>query len=141
VRWSMMVWIFRLTEKLIEFDFAEDGTQRSLCKLRGLVDVVSDLDGGVVGIDDVERDDGVHFERDVVAGDNVLRRHFEHVLAERDADHLIEGTEDEDDSRPLGHGQSAAQTEDDTALIFAQDLDGVEQIENDNSDDDENRGC
>ena len=81
-----------------------------------------------IGIDDLEGDDGVDLDGDVVPGDDVLGRHFQHVLAQGDADHLVKGTEDENDAGAFGHGQGAAQAEDDAALVFTQDFDGIQQV-------------
>ena len=79
-----------MAEQLIELHLAQHRAQRGLRELRGLVNVVGHLDGGVVGVDHVERDHRVHLEGDVVAGDDVLGRNFEHFLAQGDADHLLE---------------------------------------------------
>jgi hypothetical protein len=116
------------------------GTERGLRKLRGLVDVVCHLDGGVVGIHHVERDDGVDLQRDVVARDDVLRRNLEHILAQGDADNLIEWPEDQNDARPLGHRQRMAQAEDYAALVFAENLDGIENIQDNDGKENQDRG-
>ena len=84
---SMMVWMRRLRavavgEEAVEIDLAEDGAERGLGELRGLVDVVGDLDDRLVGVDDAEGDDCVDLEGDVVAGDDVLRRDFHGFLTE-----------------------------------------------------------
>ena len=104
---SMMVWMrwlsgFAVGEELVEIDLAEDGAEGGLGELRGLVDVVGDLDDGLGGVDDAEGDDGVDLEGDVVAGDDVLRRDLHGLLAEADADDLVEGAEDQDDAGALG---------------------------------------
>jgi hypothetical protein len=49
-------------EQLVEVDFAEDGAQRGLGELRGLVDVVRDLDDGLDRVDHAQGDDGVDLE-------------------------------------------------------------------------------
>src|SRR5208283_4034378 len=123
-----------MAQHLVQLHLAQHRTQRGLGKLGGLVDVVGDLDGGVVGIHHVERDHRVHFQGNVVAGDDVLGRNLEHLLAQREAHYLVDGPENQDDTRPLGRPQDAAQTENHTALILLQDLDGVEKVENDNHD-------
>jgi len=76
-----------------------------------------------------------------MAGDHILRRDFEHVLAERDADDLVEGTEDQYDTWTLGYGQGAAQPKDHATFVFTQDLDGIQKIKNNNGDEHQNRSC
>jgi len=49
---------FAVGQEAVEVDLAEDGTQRGLGELRGLVDVVRDLNDGLSGVDDAEGDDG-----------------------------------------------------------------------------------
>ena len=103
----MMVWMRRLSVSRWESSssssyFAEHRAQRGLGELRGLVDVVRDFDHGSIGIKHAQGDDGVDLDGDVVAGDDVLRRNFEHLLPEGDANHGIEGREDEDESGAFG---------------------------------------
>src|ERR1700722_2470357 len=109
---------FPVGEKAVEVDFAEDRTQRGLGELRGLVDVVGDFDDRFGGVDDAEGDDGVDLEGDVVAGDDVLRGDFHRLLAERDADDLVDGAEDQDDAGAGGVVADAAEAEDDGALVL-----------------------
>src|SRR5208337_4043724 len=123
-----------MAQHLVQLYLAQHGAQRGLGKLRGLVDVVGDLDGGVVGIHHVQRYHRVHLQGDVVAGDDVLGRNLEHLLAQREAHHLVDGPENQDDARPLWRSQNAAQTENHSALILLQDLDGVEQVEDNDGD-------
>jgi hypothetical protein len=75
------------------------------------------------------------FRRDVIAGDDVLRRNLEGLLAQRNAHHAVDRSKNQNHARALGCDQ-AAKTEDDAALIFSQNLDGTEQVDDD--DDDEN---
>ena len=49
----------------------------------------------------------------------------------------IDGGEDEDEARPLGLGQEAAETEDDPPLVLSQDLDRIQDVKDDESDDDD----
>ncbi len=101
-----LVEVVAMGEQLVEVDLAEDGAEGGLGELRGLVDVVGDLDDGLDGVDDAEGDDGVDLEGDVVAGDDVLRRDLHGFLAERDADDLVDGAEDEDDAGTFGVGET-----------------------------------
>ena len=58
--------------------FAEDGAQRGLRQLAGRGQKVRDLDDRSLRVDDAEVEDGVDFDRDIVARDHVLRRHVLH---------------------------------------------------------------
>ncbi len=120
-----------MREEAVEVDLAEDGAEGGLGELRGLVDVVGDLNDGLGGIDDAEHDDGVDLERDIVAGDDVLRRNFHGLLTQRDADDLVYRPEDEDDSGTGGGLLDAAETEDHGTLVLLEDVDGADQIEDD----------
>ena len=84
-----------------------------------------------LGFDHVQRHHRIHLDGHVVAGDHVLRRNFQHLLPQRDAHHLVDRPENENDAGALGRSQNAAQPEDDAALVLAQNLDGVQQVEND----------
>jgi hypothetical protein len=126
-------------EDVVELDLAEDGAEGGLGELRGLVDVVGDLDDGLGGVEDAEGDDGVDLEGDVVAGDDVLRGDLHGLLAQADADDLVEGAEDEDDAGALGGLADAAEAEDDGALVLLEDLDGVDDVERENGENDEQR--
>ena len=53
------------------------------------------------------------------------------------ADDAVDGGENKNQSRTLGGGQHAAQAEDDPALVLAEHLEGIQKIEDDESDDDE----
>ena len=52
----------------------------------------------------------------------------------RDAHNLVNRPEHKDDARALGLRQRAAQPEDHAAFVFAQNLDGIQKVENDNGD-------
>jgi hypothetical protein len=123
-----LVELLAMGEKLVEIHFAEDGAQGCLGELRGLVDVVGDLDDGANRIDDTQRDDCVDLECDVVAGDDILRGNFHGFLAQADANDLVNRTEDPDDSWSCSVGANASETEDDSTLVLLEDLDGVHDI-------------
>ena len=67
--------------------------------------------------------------------DDVLRRDFQRIDAQRNAHDAVDGREDQDDARPFGLVQQAAQAEDHAALVLAQNLDGAQQVQNDYHDD------
>ncbi len=123
-----------MRQQFVEFLFAQHRAQSGLRKLRSLVGVIRDFDHRLVGIDHAQKNDRVHFERDVVARDDVLRRNLQRFLPQRNPHHAVDGGEDQNHSRTLGRDQ-ASQPEDDAALIFGQDLDGTQQV-NDEDDDD-----
>src|SRR4029077_14849834 len=125
-------------EKFVQFLLAEHGAQRGLSELRGLVDVVGNFDHGFARIDHTQKNDGIHFERNVVPRDDVLRRNFESFLAKRDSHHAVDRGKHQRYTGALGGIQKSAQTEDDTTFVLGQDLDGAEQVEDD--DDDDNGG-
>jgi hypothetical protein len=101
---------------------AEHRAQGRLGKLARRHHIVLDLDGRLLGIDDPEIDDRVHPYRDVVAADHVLRRDVEDQGPEIHPHHLLDDRDEQDQARPLHRGE-APEGEDDSALIFAQDLD------------------
>src|SRR5580704_2618937 len=76
-------------KKFIELLLAEDRTQRGLRELRGLVHVIGNFDHSFPRLDHAQEDDGVYLQGDVVARDNVLRRHFQSLLPQGDANHAI----------------------------------------------------
>ncbi len=76
--------------------------QRGLRELRSLVEVVGDLDHGVVRINDAQEDNCVYLQGDVVAGDDVLRWYLECFLAQRNPYHAVDWPKHQDDSRSLG---------------------------------------
>src|SRR5207237_4230110 len=123
-------------EQLIELDLAEDGAKRRLRELRSLVAVVEHFDDGAARLDDAQEDDRVHLQRDVVARDDVLRRHFERFLPQRNADYSIDRREDQKNPWPFRFRQQAAETKDDATLVLRKDLDRCKQI--DPKDDDGN---
>jgi hypothetical protein len=53
-------------------------------------------------------------------------------LAQRNSDQLIEGPEDEKEAGAFGFGEGAAEAEDYGALILAENLDGIQEVENQN---------
>jgi hypothetical protein len=123
-------------EEVVELDFAEYGAEGGLGELGGLVDVVGDLNDGTQGVEDAQGDDGVDLDGDVVACDDVLGWDFEDILPKGDADDLLNGSEDEDQSGSpelLG----PAEAEDDAALVLAEDVDATEEVEYDDRENDE----
>ena len=85
---SSLVQLLALGEQVVELRLAEHAAQRRLRELRGGVEVVLDLDDRAWrGSIDAEVDDRVDLHRDVVARDDVLRRHVVHHRAQAHAHH------------------------------------------------------
>src|SRR5208283_3484666 len=70
--------------------------------------------------DDAKIHDGIDLDRYVVTRDHVLWRHVHHDRAQVDPHPLLNGGNDQDQSRPF-HFPEAAQHEHDAALVFAED--------------------
>ena len=125
-----------MRQQFVEFLLAQYGSQSSLRKLRSLVGVIRNLHHGLIRIDHAQKNNRIHFQGNVVAGDDVLRRNFDRLLSKRDAHHAVERSEHQNHARPFGRTQQTSEAEDDAALIFSQDLDGTQQV--DDNDDDTN---
>ena len=91
--WSLI--FSRSDEQLVQLGLAEHRAQRGLRELAGGVEVVLHLHHRALRVDDAEVDHRVDLDRDVVAGDHVLRRHVEHHGAQGDPHHPVERPEDE----------------------------------------------
>ena len=87
------------------------------------VDVV-DFKFGRGEIDDAEINDGVDAYRDVVSGDNVLRRYVHNDDTQIDLGHLLQAGNQDDQARALDRLE-ATEKEHDAALIFLEDLESV----------------
>ena len=124
-------------QQLVELHLAEDRAERRLRELRRLVAVVEHLDHGAPRLDDAKEDDRVDLQRDVVARDDVLRRHLERLLSQRDAHHPVDGGEDQEDARTFCVRQQPSQSEDHAAFVLGQDLDRAEEVDDEDEKDDE----
>ena len=93
--------------------------------------VVLHFDHGLARLDHAEVDDRADLHRDVVARDDVLRRHVVHDRAKADADDPIDRTEDEDDARSFRLRQELPEAEDHAALVLREDLNRRQQVEHD----------
>src|SRR5579864_9030718 len=126
-------------QHFVEIVLAQHPAQRGLGELAGGDEIIPDLDDGALGIDDAEVDDGRDLDRDVVAGNHVLRRHLIDDDAQIDAHHLLDERHQEEKAGPLGSG-IAAEREDDAALVFAQHADrGIDENQHQYGDDDDGR--
>ena len=85
--------LLAMREQFIQFLFAEHGTQSCLRELRSLVNVIGNLHHRFIRVDDAQEDDGVHFERNVIARNDVLRRNFKGFLPQRYSNDAVDGSE------------------------------------------------
>ncbi len=90
-------------------------------------------------IDHAQEDYGIHFQRNVIASDDVLRRDFQRFLPQRNAHDAVDRRENQNHSRPFSFGQQASQAKDYAALIFGQNLDGIEDVDRKDDTDHEER--
>ena len=128
-----------LREKVVERHLAEETPQSRLGQLGRGVDIILDLDHALERVDDPEVQDGVDLDRDVVLGDDVLRRDVHRDEPQADPDHAVDWGEHQDDPRALGLGKHSAQPENHAPLVFPKDLDGAQDVEDHKSDDDDRR--
>ena len=126
-------------KEIVEIDLPEDAPERGLGKLGSRVEVILDIDDALDRLHNPEVEDGVDLHRDVVPGDDVLRGDVQGDQPEADPDHAVDGGEHQDEPRALGLGKHPAQPEDHTPLIFPEDFDGVQYVEDHQSDDDDGR--
>src|SRR2546428_502846 len=114
--------LFALRKQVIEFDLAQDRPQCRLCQLLDLIAKILKLHDGLLRVHDAVENDGVHFHRNVVPRDDVLRRHIPGYDTERNLHDLVNGPEDQDDARSFVLTQDPPQAEDHRALILPQDV-------------------
>ncbi len=126
-----------MRQKFVEINFAKHRAQSGLGKLLRLPVVVLDARHRLIGAQHFPVHHRIHFQGDVVAGDDVLRRDFQRLLAQVHAHHAVQRGEDQDNARAFRIFQEAAQAEDHAALVLAQDLDGIDDVQAD--DDDSNK--
>src|SRR5215208_804519 len=111
-------------------------TERRLRELARREEEVGHLQEGAVRLHDAEVDDRVHLHGDVVAGDDVLRRHLLRRDAHVDDDHPVDERDD-----PLEPGAADAgeppEAEHDALLVLVHDPDAGQEPEDDEGDGDE----
>src|SRR5579864_4420862 len=119
-------------QQFVQFDFAQHRPQSGLGKLLRLPVIVLYLHHCLRGVDHAPVDHGVHFQGDVIAGDDVLWRDFKRLLAQVNPYHLLNRRKYQDEPWAFGVLLEAAKRKDYATLIFAQDLDAVKDIEKNN---------
>ena len=91
-----------LGQQIVEFSLAANAAQRGLGQLAGGVEVVLDGDNGFHRVDHPEIDHRAHLDRDVVAGDDILRRNIHGHQPQADLLHPVEDRDQDDESRAFG---------------------------------------
>src|SRR5438034_4276145 len=127
------VQLFALGEQLVQRVLAQHRAQRSLREIARRGIVLLDLDHRLGRIDDAKVNDRIDFYRDVVARDHVLWRYIHHDRTQIDAHPLLDPWNDEDQPGALDFPE-AAEHEHHAALVFAQNLEGREDQQDDNDD-------
>src|SRR5262249_10982818 len=116
---NVEIQLVALGEELVELMLAENGAQRRLRELARRLEEVRNLDDRPLRIYHPEIEHRVHFDGNVVARDDVLRRNVEHYDAQVDSDHLLNERNEHDEPRPLDHPE-APEHEDHGALVLAE---------------------
>ena len=126
-----------LGEQVVQRGLAEDAAQGGLRDERSRLPEVLDLDHGGDRVHDAEIDDRIHGGGHVVAGHDLLLGDVDGDDAQVHLDHAVHDRDEDDQARPFG-AEQFAEPEDDAALVFAQDADGLRQ--DDGRQDDERHG-
>src|SRR3954470_20449528 len=114
---QLLVDLLPLGEEIVELQLPEGGSERRLGELGGRVEEILHLDDGALRVDDPEVDHRAHLQADVVAGDDVLRRHVPGHGAEVDLHHAVDAGDDPVEARAL-RLREATEPEDDAGLIL-----------------------
>ena len=109
-------------ERVVELHVADDVAQVRLCELRDRELEVGDVVGEPLRVGCLVVNDGVDRHDDVVGGDDLLRRHVDHLLAHVDEQDLVDERNDQTHSRVDGD-VVLAEPLDEPALIRPDDAD------------------
>jgi hypothetical protein len=136
---SMISWSFRLIDvalrkQVVQRGLADDAAEGGLRDERGRLPEVLDLDHGGNRVHDAEIDDRIDGGGHVVAGHHLLLRDVNGDHAQVHLDHAVHDRDEDNEARPFG-AEQFAKPENDAALVFAQDADGLRQ-DNRRQDDD-----
>ena len=122
-------------QELVETEAADHVAHRRLADLiDGVVNVLDD-DHRLLRIGDVIVGNRGNIDRDVVLGDDLLRRDLHGDGAQGYPHHLLKRNKDQSQSGPA-HALELAQEENDPALVLAQNAQRYDEIDNDRSGDD-----
>src|SRR3989344_3596466 len=111
---------FSLSQQFIKFVFTEHRTQGGLRQLAGGHEKIFDLNDCLLWIKYSEVQDCIDFDRDVIAGDHILRRDVEDDGAQVDPDHLLDHRNQQDQAGALDLPE-ASELEHHPTLVLAQD--------------------
>ena len=98
--------------------------------------MVLDLEDALVGVHHPEVDDGGHSGGDVVAGDDLLRRHLHGDGPQVYLDHPVHDRQEDEEPRSLGPSLYPTDPKDHTPLVLLDYLDGAEYDRDDDYRDD-----
>jgi hypothetical protein len=115
-------------QQLVQLDLAQHRAQGGLGQLTGGVEVVLDLDHRLGRITHPHVEHRVHLDRDVVAGDHVLRRDVQRHDSERDSLLVGEAGREEDHAGSLG-APVAPEEEGDAALVLPEHPEAQERVD------------
>ena len=132
---------FSLRQKVVEVDLAEDTPERGLRELGGGVVVALDLDDRAPGIHHAEIDHGVHLDRDVVPGDDILRRHVHDDRPQTDTDHAVDREKDQGESSAFRLRQHPSEAQHNTAFPLLDHIHRIEKPDQKNNDRDPHPDC
>src|SRR4029453_6642784 len=124
-----------LGQHRVEVVFAQHPAQRRLRELARRYKIIVNLNNRPLGVHDAKIDDGIHLDRDVIAGNHVLSWHFIDDNPKIDPHHLLHKRHKQEKSRPLRAGV-APQREYDPAFVLTQDA--HRQIQDDHNEDCDN---
>ena len=114
------VQLLALGEQIVQFHFAQNRAQRGLRQLLDGVAIILQFHERLLRADHAEINNGIHLQRNVIAGNDVLRGHIPGHHAQGNPHQLIDRPEDEDQSRPFITALKPSQAEDHRPLIFPQ---------------------
>src|SRR4029077_8348491 len=126
--------LFALRQDGVQLELTDQATKSRLGQLRCGIQVILDLRERQVGIHNAEVAYRVHFYRDVVTRDHVLRRDVERFNSQRDACELVDRVQNKLQARALRLRQHSSQAQDHAALPFLNDIHGIEQPDQENQD-------
>src|SRR5262245_1057867 len=113
-------------EKFIEFGFSKHTAQDGLAGLAGGIQIIFDVNDGFHGLHDAKKHHGVYFDRTIILGDDVLRRHDHGDGTKAHFNDLIDYRQNKDDPGSL-RSASTPQAEDDSSFIFIKNADALGQ--------------
>ena len=112
-----------LGQQLVQIACPHDASKCGLSQLGGGIKIILHFDDRLIWIHDAKIDDGIHFNGDIVTGDDILGRDVQRDQSQTDPHQLVDSGDDKNDTWPFGPNQPS-QSEDNPSFIFPEDLDG-----------------